>query len=116
MQHSNVSLRRSVLDVFGSLNSQQVEAVREVERPLLIMAGAGSGKTLTVASKIVYLIDELGVAPESILALTFNQKAAEELKSRVLGMLDSSVDLCISTFHSFCNQVIQDNLLRTCIQ
>ena len=113
MQHSNVSLRRSVLDVFGSLNSQQVEAVCEVERPLLIMAGAGSGKTLTVASKIVYLIDELGVAPESILALTFNQKAAEELKSRVLGMLDSSVDLCISTFHSFCNQVIQDNLLNT---
>jgi DNA helicase-2/ATP-dependent DNA helicase PcrA len=112
MQHSNVSSRKSVLDIFSSLNPQQVEAVKEIEKPLLIIAGAGSGKTLTVTSKIAYLI-ESGVGSESILALSFNQKAAEELKGRVLGLLGSCEDLCISTFHAFCNQVIQDNLLST---
>ena len=66
-----------------SLNSQQREAVEEIERPLLIIAGAGSGKTLTVASKIAYLIEQ--GANLKILALAFNQKAAEELKDRVLG-------------------------------
>ncbi len=99
-------------DLFDNLNPQQQEAVKEIEKPLLIIAGAGSGKTLTVASKIAYLIEQ-GVKPENILALAFNQKAAEELKERVIGMLENSEDLSISTFHSFCNQVIQDNLLNT---
>jgi len=94
------------------LNPQQKEAVTEIELPLLIIAGAGSGKTLTVASKIAYLID-LGVKPENILALTFNEKAAEELKTRVDDILGCIEDLSISTFHSFCNQFIQDNLLST---
>ena len=95
-----------------SLNTQQREAVETIEQPLLIIAGAGSGKTLTVASKIAHLIEK-GVKPENILALAYNQKAAEELKERVIGMLRNSEDLSISTFHSFCNQVIQDNLLST---
>ena len=99
-------------NIFDNLNSQQQEAVREIEKPLLIIAGAGSGKTLTVASKVAYLIEQ-GVKPENILALAFNQKAAEELKERVIGMLGNSEELSISTFHSFCNQVIQDNLLNT---
>ena len=95
-----------------SLNTQQREAVETIEQPLLIIAGAGSGKTLTVASKIAHLIEK-GVKPENILALAYNQKAAEELKERVIGMLGNSEELSISTFHSFCNQVIQDNLLST---
>jgi DNA helicase-2/ATP-dependent DNA helicase PcrA len=86
--------------------------VKEIERPLLIIAGAGSGKTLTVASKIAYLIEQ-GAKTENILALAFNQKAAEELKNRVIGMVGNADDLSISTFHSFCNQVIQDNILNT---
>ncbi len=94
------------------LNSQQREAVEQNERPLLIIAGAGSGKTLTVANKIAYLISK-GVGPENILALAYNQKAAEELKERVLGLVKDSEELSISTFHSFCNQVLQDNLLNT---
>ena len=98
--------------LFDNLNSQQQGAVKEIEKPLIIIAGAGSGKTLTVASKVAYLIEQ-GVKPENILALAFNQKAAEELKDRVIGMLGNSEDLSISTFHSFCNQVIQDNLLNT---
>ena len=99
-------------DIFEGLNIEQEKAVREIEKPLLIIAGAGSGKTLTVASKIAYLIEQ-GAKTENILALTFNQKAAEELKNRVIGMLGNSEDLSISTFHSFCNQVIQDNILNT---
>ena len=95
-----------------SLNPQQKEAVKEMDKPLLIIAGAGSGKTLTVASKIAYLIQK-HTEPENILALTFNQKAAEELKARVVDMLGNSEDLNISTFHSFCNQVIEDNILST---
>jgi DNA helicase II / ATP-dependent DNA helicase PcrA len=96
----------------NNLNLQQQEAIREIEKPLLIIAGAGSGKTLTVATKIAYLIEK-GVKPEAILALAFNQKAAEELKDRVIGLLGNSEDLSISTFHSFCNQFIQDNILST---
>src|SRR5665647_865662 len=95
-----------------SLNSQQKEAVEEIEQPLLIIAGAGSGKTLTVASKIAYLIEQ-GAKPENILALAFNEKAAEELKNRVAGMVGNAQDLNISTFHSFCNQLIQENILNT---
>jgi len=95
-----------------SLNSQQRGAVEEITQPLLIIAGAGSGKTLTVASKIAYLMEK-GVKPENILALAYNQKAAEELKERVLFLLGDSEELSISTFHSFCNQVLQDNLLST---
>ncbi len=99
-------------NLFDNLNFQQQEAVKEIEKPLLIIAGAGSGKTLTVASKIAYLIEQ-GVKADSILALAFNEKAAEELKERVLGMVVDAEDLCISTFHSFCNQFIHDNILYT---
>ena len=99
-------------NLMDNLNPQQREAVKEIEKPLLIIAGAGSGKTLTVASKIAYLLDQ-GAKTETILALAFNEKAAEELKDRVLGMVGDAEDLSISTFHSFCNQVIQDNILNT---
>ena len=99
-------------NILNNLNCEQKEAVEEIERPLLIIAGAGSGKTLTVATKIAYLIQK-GIKPEDILALAFNEKAAEELKSRVISMLGNSEELSISTFHSFCNQVIQDHILNT---
>jgi DNA helicase-2/ATP-dependent DNA helicase PcrA len=101
-----------MMNLMDNLNLQQREAVKEIEKPLLIIAGAGSGKTLTVASKIAYLLDQ-GAKTETILALAFNEKAAEELKDRVLGMVGNAEDLSISTFHSFCNQVIQDNILNT---
>ena len=112
MQHVSNSVKKTATNLFSNLNSQQIEAVKEIEKPLLLLAGAGSGKTLTVASKIAYLIEN-GTNPEHILALTFNQKAAEELKTRVTNMLNSSEDLNISTFHSFCKQIIQDNILYT---
>ncbi|MDR1992861.1 MAG: ATP-dependent helicase [Nitrososphaerota archaeon] len=105
-------MQKSALTIFNDLNFQQMDAVNEIDRPLLIIAGAGSGKTLTVASKIAYLVNK-GVNPENILALAFNQKAADELKVRVNGLLKKPEDLNVSTFHSFCNQVIQDNILST---
>ena len=100
------------MNLMDNLNPQQLEAVKEIEKPLLIIAGAGSGKTLTVASKIAYLLEQ-GVKAENILALAFNEKAAEEVKDRVLGVVGNAEDFSISTFHSFCNQVIQDNILNT---
>jgi DNA helicase-2/ATP-dependent DNA helicase PcrA len=112
MQQTSTQLQKPASNIFDSLNPQQTEAVKEIDKPLLIIAGAGSGKTLTVASKIAYLIEQ-GTKPDNILALAFNQKAAEELTERVVGMLKTSEDLSISTFHSFCNQVIQDNILNT---
>jgi DNA helicase-2/ATP-dependent DNA helicase PcrA len=112
MHSASSQLPKTIEDIFACLNLQQKEAVMEIDNPLLIIAGAGSGKTLTVASKIAYLIQQ-GAKPENILALAFNQKAAEELKVRVMGMVKTSEDLSISTFHSFCNQVIQDNILNT---
>jgi DNA helicase-2/ATP-dependent DNA helicase PcrA len=101
-----------MMNLMDNLNPQQLEAVKEIEKPLLIIAGAGSGKTLTVASKIAYLLEQ-GVKAENILALAFNEKAAEEVKDRVLGVVGNAEDFSISTFHSFCNQVIQDNILNT---
>ena len=68
------------------MNPQQAEAVKEIEKPLLIIAGAGSGKTLTVASKIAYLIDQ-GAKAENILALAFNQKATNNSKHTGLPLL-----------------------------
>ncbi len=76
-------------NIFEGLNSEQTKAVTEIEKPLLIIAGAASGKTLTLASKIAYLIEQ-GAKAENILALAFNHKAAEELKNRVIGMVGNA--------------------------
>ena len=76
------------MNLMINLNPQQREAVKEIEKPLLIIAGAGSGKTLTAASKIAYLL-EMGAKTENILALAFNEKATEELKNRVICMVGS---------------------------
>jgi DNA helicase II / ATP-dependent DNA helicase PcrA len=95
-----------------NLDSQQLEAVKVNDKPLLIIAGAGAGKTRTISSKIAELIKS-GVKSENILALTFTKKAAEEMLSRVVGLVGEVYDLKISTFHSFCNEFIHENLLDT---
>ncbi|MBN1374424.1 UvrD-helicase domain-containing protein [Candidatus Dojkabacteria bacterium] len=87
-----------------TLNDKQKEAVTYFDSPLLVFAGAGSGKTRVIVHKIAYLINELKVSPHNILALTFTKKAAEEMRSRVSQMLNSSVNLkgmFVGTFHSW---------------
>jgi DNA helicase II / ATP-dependent DNA helicase PcrA len=86
--------------------------VIENSSPLLIIAGASSGKTRVIASKIAYLIKK-GTKPENIIAITFTQKAAEEMIIRTAEIVEEIYDLKISTFHSFCNEFLQEHLLDT---
>ncbi len=83
------------------LNPEQYNAVIHTGSPLLILAGAGSGKTRVITTKIAYAVDALGVSPESILAVTFTNKAALEMKTRVFSMCARAGGVMIRTFHSF---------------
>ncbi len=90
------------------LNPEQIRAVKHDEGPLLVLAGAGSGKTRVLTQRIAYLIREKKVSPYNILAITFTNKAANEMKQRVAGQLGRDVrDLWISTFHSACVRILR---------
>jgi DNA helicase-2/ATP-dependent DNA helicase PcrA len=99
------------MDYLEGLNDRQREAVLHTEGPLLIMAGAGSGKTRVVTQKIAYLIEEKNVFPGNILAITFTNKAANEMKERVADLLDTNVDrMWIGTFHSICVRILRRDI------
>jgi len=94
------------------LNKEQKEAVLHNKGPLLIVAGAGTGKTTVITQRIVNLIEKKLATPEEILAVTFTEKAATEMEERVDKLLDFGyMDLWISTFHSFCERVLRENAL-----
>lgn len=95
------------------LNDRQREALLTTEGPLLILAGAGSGKTKTVTNKIAYLIEEKGVNPGEILAFTFTNKAAKEMKDRVEKNLGGDISsMWMGTFHSICVRILRMNIER----
>lgn len=95
------------------LNDEQRKAVLYDNGPLLILAGAGSGKTSVLTTKIAYLIKEKNVDPKNILAITFTNKAAKEMKTRVIDMVGHlGYDIQISTFHSFGLRIIKENYLK----
>lgn len=93
-----------------SLNKEQKEAVINTDGPMLILAGAGSGKTKVLTTKVAYLMNEKGVYPENILAITFTNKAAKEMKTRIYKVVGSrAFNVQISTFHSFGLKVVKEN-------
>src|SRR3989440_6192430 len=102
-----------MIDLLSQLNERQREAVTSTDGPLLILAGAGSGKTRVIAYRIVYLIAEQGVWPRNILAVTFTNKAAEEMRKRVSKLLEGleigSAPL-VSTFHGLCVRILRRDI------
>ena len=92
------------------LNDKQLEAVLAEDGPLLILAGAGSGKTSVLTTKVAYLIKERGINPKNIVAITFTNKAAKEMKERIIDLVGrEGYDIQISTFHSFGLRIIKEN-------
>ena len=95
-------------EILEGLNDKQYEAVVNTEGPCLVIAGAGSGKTKVLTHKIAYLIGEKGVKPWDIIAITFTNKAANEMKERIAGLVgESAADIWMGTFHSICVRILR---------
>lgn len=95
------------MNIDSELNREQAEAVRHTDGPVLILAGAGSGKTRTIVYRIAYLLSEKKAEPWNILALTFTNKAANEMKERIMEMVPSEGrPMAVSTFHSACMRIL----------
>ena len=99
------------MNILEGLNPEQEKAVKHFQGPLLILAGAGSGKTRVLTHRIAFLINEYRVKPWNILALTFTNKAAGEMRERVQSLLaEQADDIWVSTFHSTCVRILRRNI------
>ncbi len=98
------------MNLIDSLNDRQEDAVTNVVGPMLILAGAGSGKTKVLTTKVAYLIEEKNIDPNNILAITFTNKAAKEMKERIFNLIgNKAFYIQISTFHSFGLKILKEN-------
>ena len=96
------------MDLLNDLNDMQRKAVEQVNGPCLVIAGAGSGKTKVLTYKIAYLIQDNNVKPWNILAITFTNKAANEMKDRVQALVGDQIsDIWLGTFHSICVRILR---------
>ncbi len=112
-QNYGVMKRMIMNEYVKGLNDRQKEAVMTTEGPLLIMAGAGSGKTRVLTHRIAYLMDEKGISPWNILALTFTNKSAREMKERLVNLVGPKAEeMWISTFHSMCVRILRREIDR----
>ncbi len=103
---------RDMENILENLNKEQREAVQTVQGPLLVLAGAGSGKTKLLTSRIAYLIKDCCVRPRNILAVTFTNKAAKEMKERLGNILGENVVkyMWVGTFHGICGRILRENI------
>ena len=100
-------------EILNGLNKEQREAVTHTDGPLLVIAGAGSGKTRVLTNRIAYLIAEHGVKPWNIIAITFTNKAAKEMKTRIENLVgDMANDIWIGTFHSMCVRILRREITK----
>ena len=97
-------------DVMQSLNEEQILPVRQTEGPVLVIAGAGSGKTRVLTSRIAHLVKDMGVSPFNILAITFTNKAANEMKERLEKMVGDIEELWVCTIHSMCVRILRSDI------
>ncbi|HAV11079.1 MAG TPA: ATP-dependent DNA helicase PcrA, partial [Candidatus Moranbacteria bacterium] len=102
-------------EILKGLNKEQALAASTVNGPMLIIAGAGSGKTKTLTHRVAYLIKEAGIRPSNILTVTFTNKAAQEMKERITAILETtdrgSLPI-IGTFHSICVRILRAEIER----